>query len=105
MLGWLRRRQRARRQPTPEQAFDQLSEAKCMYAGISPCSGKALSTGLRHDYDDAAVLVCAGHSGRLRKLSAQDADTLERQLRRAFAGARGVANLGVTGNASLVDSG
>jgi hypothetical protein len=104
MLAWLKRI-RPPGQPTPEQAFAALSESLCMYAAIDPsCSGKAVSTGLRHQFDDSAVLVCAVHYGQLRKLSERQADTLERELRRAFARRRGVEHLLVTG-AAHVDSG
>jgi hypothetical protein len=74
--------------PTPEQAFEALSEARCMYAPISGCSGPAYPTGLRGEDDMNDVLVCSAHYGRLRRMPEPELDRLERILVRAFAEAR-----------------
>ncbi len=94
MLGWLRRRRsaepprraprRAQKHPTPDQAYDALSEGLCMYAPVSKCSGRPKAVGLRHNLDDSEVLVCNAHYGRLRKLDERRLDELEYYLKRAF---------------------
>jgi hypothetical protein len=84
MLGWLRCRRRSRQHPTPEQAFDALSQGFYMYSPISKCSGTAVSTGFSDDWDETVVLVCRAHYGRLRKMDARTLRKLERQLRKAF---------------------
>lgn len=84
MLDWLRQRKRSRRQPTASEAFQQLNEARCMYAGISDCSGRPGHA----DLGDSAVLVCKAHYGRLRRLDPRAAADLERQLTKAFAMSR-----------------
>lgn len=85
MLGWLRRRQRSRQHPTPQQAFDALAQARCMYAPISNCSGPPAPVGLNGDWDESDVLACKAHYGRLRKMDDRTLRQLERHLLKAFA--------------------
>jgi hypothetical protein len=77
-------RRRAPKHPTPQQAYEALSGAFCMYAPVSKCSGPPRAVGLRHDLDDSDVLVCGAHFGRLRKLDERSLDELEHSLKRAF---------------------
>ena len=93
LLERLRRRVRAervsRRHPTAQEAFDALSDGRCLYAAPGRnCSSKPRSTGLRDDLDGSNVLVCKGHYGALRNMDARRLDELERDLTRAFAGRR-----------------
>ena len=85
MLGWLRRRRRRPQHPTPQQAFDALSQALCMYSPISNCSGPALPVGLNGDWDESDIPVCKAHYGRLRQIDERALRNLERHLRKAFA--------------------
>lgn len=73
------------RHPTPAQAFEALSGANCMYAGISECSGQASPVGLRDAWDVNDVLACAAHVEQLRKLDKRRTAELERYLTKAFA--------------------
>jgi hypothetical protein len=100
MFAWLRRRKRSRQDPTAAQAFEQLVEGRCLYAGLTKCSGSLRSVELRED-GAGCVLVCRAHYGRLRKLSDRDAAKLERELRKAFSERRGVEHLLATGSAPL----
>jgi hypothetical protein len=84
MLEWLRRRRGSRKHPTPQQAYAALSEAACLYAGISNCSGSPARVGLRGEDDGNDVLVCKAHYGRLRKMNDRELKRLERDLVRAF---------------------
>ena len=70
--------------PTPEQALHALSDGRCMYALISPCSGRPSAVGLRDESDINDVLVCKAHYGRLRKLDGYELEKLERVLVEAF---------------------
>ena len=90
MLGWLRRRKRSRSHPTPQQAYENLANVQCMYAGLAACSGPANAVGLRHSDDQNVVLACKAHHGRLRKLNERDLERLERHLVRTFAEQRGL---------------
>jgi hypothetical protein len=47
----LTRRKGSTRHPTPQQAYDALSEGFCMYARVSTCSGEPFAAGLRDDWD------------------------------------------------------
>jgi hypothetical protein len=84
-LRRLGRRRRSRSgQPTPQEAFDALSQGFCMYAPISSCSDGLIHAGLRNDDDVNDVLVCRAHYGRLRKLKEPDLRDLERTVVAAF---------------------
>ncbi len=90
LLECVRRRVRAervsRRHPTTQEAFDALSEGRCLYAAPGRnCSSKPRSTGLRDDLDDSNILVCRGHYGALRNMEARRLDELEQGLIQAFA--------------------
>lgn len=89
MLLELKRRLRhakaARQHPTPGRAFDVLSEGRCLYSGITKCSGPPLHVGFRGWDDDTNTLCCKAHIGRLRKLDGRQLDELESYLREAFA--------------------
>jgi hypothetical protein len=84
MFGWLRRRRRSRQHPTPQQAFEALSEARCLYAPISKCSGPPRPVGFADDWDAPNVLCCRAHVGRLRRMDSRTAGKLERHLRKEF---------------------
>jgi hypothetical protein len=80
----LRHTQASGRHPTPRQAYDALSQGCCLYAPVTRCSGPLFAAGLRSDDDDADVLVCRAHYGRLRAAKPGELDTLHRKLVKAF---------------------
>ena len=90
--GRLAHEQVSRRHPTPEQAFEALSQGVCMHAAPGrTCSSKPKAVGLRDDFDDSDVLVCKGHFGALRHMDGRRLDELARDLRRAFSERRPAA--------------
>jgi hypothetical protein len=83
VFDWLRRKWPAGH-PNAEQAHAALRAGRCMYSPINSCSGGIRSTGLRGNDDASAVLVCRAHFGKLRRLKPDDAERLDRELRKAF---------------------
>ncbi|MBA2359826.1 MAG: hypothetical protein H0V79_02635 [Actinobacteria bacterium] len=74
-----------RKHPTPEMAYDSLAEGRCLYHGLTKCSGPPRLEGLRDNLDDHDILVCKAHYGALRRIDGQRLDQLERYLMEAFA--------------------
>ena len=74
--------------PTPEQAFEALSEGRCMFSPANACSGSVALFGIRGDDDGDDLLVCRAHFGRLRRLDESALETYGRHLARAFAAKR-----------------
>ena len=85
MRRWLRPHRRRPQHPTPQQAFEALSQALCMYSPISNCSGPPAPVGLGGDWDESDVLTCKAHFGRLRQMDERTRKSLERHLHKAFA--------------------
>jgi hypothetical protein len=83
VFDWLRRKWPAGH-PNREQAHEALRAGRCMYSPINSCSGKTRTAGLRHNDDVSSVLVCKAHFGKLRRLDPDDAERLDRELRKAF---------------------
>ena len=84
ILELLRRRKPSPRHPTPQHAYDALSEGHCLYASVNACSGPPRREGLRDKDDPHEILVCKAHFGRLRTMPPREFGELERHLVRAF---------------------
>ena len=84
MIRWLRRRRGPRRHPTREQAYDALAQGCCLYAPVSSCSSAPASVGLRYPDNDARVLACKAHVGRLRRLRTRELEALAEYLYAQF---------------------
>ena len=88
---------RSRKHPTPEQAYEALSEGLCLYAPVSKCSGPPRQVGLRSRDDVNVVLACKSHIGALWALDERRARELEWHLHGALArrNRKGVVNAGL----------